>query len=76
MTKTEQNRVIAWRLKVLHEASAPGPWPRPDVTSLLAQRDLYSSSNPSANDTAAAASFILRDVNRVMRSPMLLLSTV
>ena len=34
------------------------------------------SSNPSANDTAAAASFILRDVKRVMRSPMLLLGTV
>jgi len=36
----------------------------------------HSSSNPSANDTAAAASFILRDVNRVIRSPILLLGTV
>ena len=34
------------------------------------------SSNPSANDTAAATSFILRDVKRVMRLPMLLLGTV
>ena len=39
-------------------------------------RDGAHSSNPSANDTAAAASFILRDVKRVMRSPMLLLGTV
>jgi hypothetical protein len=34
------------------------------------------SSSPSANDTAIAASFILRDVKRVMRLPMLLLCTV
>jgi hypothetical protein len=24
MTKTEQNRILAWRLKLLREASAPG----------------------------------------------------
>jgi len=36
----------------------------------------HSSSKPSANDTAAAVSFIFRDVNRVMRSPILLLGTV
>ena len=34
MTKTEQNRVLARRLKVLREASArPGTWPRPAVIS-------------------------------------------
>jgi hypothetical protein len=34
MTKTEQNRVLAWRLKVLREASAaPGTFLRPAVIS-------------------------------------------
>jgi len=35
-----------------------------------------SSFKPSANDTAAPASFIFRAVNRAIRSPMLLLGTV
>jgi hypothetical protein len=38
MTKTEQNRIMAWRLKVLHEAGAA---PR-NVTSLA-----VSSADPS-----------------------------
>ena len=35
MTETEQNRVLAWRLKMLREANAlrPGTWPRPAVIS-------------------------------------------
>ena len=37
---------------------------------------IQSSFKPSANDTAAPASFIFRAVNRAIRSPMLLLGTV
>src|SRR5882672_170668 len=36
----------------------------------------HSSSKPSANDTAAPASFIFRAVNREIRPPILLLGTV
>jgi hypothetical protein len=46
----------------------------PAIDSGMAQ--IHSSSKPSANDTAAPASFIFSAVNRAMRPPILLLGTV
>lgn len=44
--------------------------------SSVHQQGFQSSFKPSANDTAAPASFIFRVVNLAIRSPMLLLETV
>ena len=50
--------------------------PQPGLATYRVGKTIHASSNPSANEMAAAASFILWDVNRVMRSPILPLGTV